>query len=171
MIHLYFGDGKGKTTAAAGLALRAAGRNKKVIFAVFMKGRSSGELESFRRIPRITVLRRDFSKKFTFQMTEREKQNETGKNEDLLEEAFSRAVSQGADLLILDEAVTAAEYGMICEQRLRKLMEDGRHLFEIVATGHRPSKQMIESADYVTRMEKIKHPYDAGVPARQGIEY
>ena len=60
---------------------------------------------------------------------------------------------------------------MICEQRLRKLMEDGRGLFEIVATGHRPSKQMIESADYVTRMEKIKHPYDAGVPARQGIEY
>ena len=171
MVHLYFGEGKGKTTAAAGLALRAAGQGKRVIYVRFMKGRSSGEIESFGRIPGIMVLCGDFSVRFTFQMTEEERQEEAAKNEALLEEAFSLAFSKEAELLILDEAVTAAAYGMICEERLAELTERGRNVFEIVMTGRAPSPGMIESADYVTEMVKIKHPYDAGVPARQGIGY
>ena len=171
MIHLYYGDGKGKTTAAAGLALRAAGSGQQVVFAQFLKGRKSGEIESFLRIPQVTVLRGDFREKFTFEMSETELREEAKKSSDLLEEAFLQAAAGKADLLVLDEAVSASERKMISGERLRILIEQNRERFEIVLTGRTPFSWMVEGADYVTKMEKIKHPYDSGVTARPGIEY
>ena len=168
MIHLYYGDGKGKTTAAAGLALRAAGSGRRVIFSQFLKGRRSGEIESFLQV---TVLRGDFREKFTFEMNERELKEEAEKSSDLLEEAFAQADSEKADLLVLDEVVSAAERKMISGERLRILIERHRERFEIVLTGRSPSDWMVEAADYVTKMKKIKHPYDSGAAARLGIEY
>ena len=157
MIHLYYGDGKGKTTAAAGLALRAAGSGRRVIFSQFLKGRRSGEIESFLQIPQVTVLRGDFREKFTFEMNERELKEEAEKSSDLLEEAFAQADSEKADLLVLDEVVSAAERKMISGERLRILIERHRERFEIVLTGRSPSDWMVEAADYVTKMKKIKH--------------
>ena len=171
MIHLYYGDGKGKTTAAAGLALRAAGSGRRVIFSQFLKGRRSGEIESFLQIPQVTVLRGDFREKFTFEMNERELKEEAEKSSDLLEEAFAQADSEKADLLVLDEVGSAAERKMISGERLRILIERHRERFEIVLTGRSPSDWMVEAADYVTKMKKIKHPYDSGAAARPGIEY
>ena len=139
MIHLYYGDGKGKTTAAAGLALRAAGSGRRVIFSQFLKGRRSGEIESFLQIPQVTVLRGDFREKFTFEMNERELKEEAEKSSDLLEEAFAQADSEKADLLVLDEVVSAAERKMISGERLRILIERHRERFEIVLTGRSPS--------------------------------
>ena len=171
MIHLYYGDGKGKTTAAAGLALRAAGSGRRVIFSQFLKGRRSGEIESFLQSPQVTVLRGDFREKFTFEMNERELKEEAEKSSDLLEEAFAQADSEKADLLVLDEVVSAAERKMISGERLRILIERHRERFEIVLTGRSPSDWMVDAADYVTKMKKIKHPYDSGAAARPGIEY
>ena len=171
MIHLYYGDGKGKTTAAAGLALRAAGSGRRVIFSQFLKGRRSGEIESFLQIPQVTVLRGDFREKLTFEMNERELKEDADKSSDLLEEAFAQADSEKADLLVLDEVVSAAERKMISGERLRILIERHRERFEIVLTGRSPSDWMVEAADYVTKMKKIKHPYDSGAAARLGIEY
>ena len=170
MIHLYYGDGKGKTTAAAGLALRAAGSGRRVIFSQFLKGRRAGEIESFLQIPQVTVLWGDFREKFTFEMNERELKEEAEKSSDLLEEAFAQADSEKADLLVLDEVVSAAERKMISGERLRILIERHRERFEIVLTGRSPSDWMVEAADYVTKMKKIKHPYDKGITARKYIE-
>ena len=171
MIHLYCGDGKGKTTASVGLAVRACGSGKKVMFAQFLKGQETGELSSLRLLPEITVLRGNFSKKFTFQMTSEEREAEAAENERLLEEAFQQAREIGVQLLILDESVTAAQRDMISGERLKELVESHRENFEIVMTGAVPDGWMVELADYVTDMEKIKHPFDKGVKARAGIEY
>ena len=113
----------------------------------------------------------DFREKFTFEMNERELKEEAEKSSDLLEEAFAQADSVKADLLVLDEVVSAAERKMISGERLRILIERHRERFEIVLTGRSPSDWMVEAADYVTKMKKIKHPYDSGAAARPGIEY
>ena len=91
MIHLYCGDGKGKTTASVGLAVRACGSGKRVMFTQFLKGQETGELSCLRLLPEITVLRGNLSKKFTFQMTAEERKAEAAENERLLEEAFHQA--------------------------------------------------------------------------------
>lgn len=171
MIHLYCGDGKGKTTAALGLAVRAAGSGLRVLLVQFLKGRETGELDSLRLLPGITVMRSDFGEKFTFQMTREEREQAAYKTMLLLETAFRRAKEESADMLILDESVTAVERGVIPEETLKKHVEECRHVFEIVMTGSVPEPWMIELADYVTDMEKIKHPFDRGIAARRGIEY
>ena len=171
MIHLYCGDGKGKTTASVGLAVRACGSGKRVMFTQFLKGQETGELSCLRLLPEITVLRGNLSKKFTFQMTAEERKAEAAENERLLEEAFHQARENGVQLLILDESVTAAQRDMISGERLKELVESHRENFEIVMTGAVPDGWMVELADYVTDMEKIKHPFDKGVMARAGIEY
>ncbi len=171
MVHLYCGDGKGKTTASIGLAVRACGSGQKVVFTQFLKGQETGELSSLALLPNITILRGGFSEKFTFQMTSEEREKAAASNGRLLEKAFEQALTTGAQLLILDESVTAAERGMISTDRLRELAESYRGVFEIVMTGRVPDGWMVEIADYVTDMEKIKHPFDRGVKARKGVEY
>lgn len=104
-------------------------------------------------------------------MTAEERKAEAAENERLLEEAFHQARENGVQLLILDESVTAARRDMISGERLKELVESHRENFEIVMTGAVPDGWMVELADYVTDMEKIKHPFDKGVKARAGIEY
>lgn len=170
MIHLYFGDGKGKTTAAAGLAVRACGSGWKVVFAQFMKGRESGETRSLTALPGVFVLRSGADGKFTFQMDQQEREDAAEKNADLLESVFKEASERNAQLVVLDEAVTAVSRQMISGTRLKELISYYSDDFEIVLTGHQPEKWMMEAADYITEMKKIKHPYDSGVNARKGIE-
>ena len=171
MLHIYCGDGKGKTTAAAGLAIRAAGNGMRVIFAQFLKGRESGERRILERIPEVTVMGGDFGGKFTFQMTREEREKAAYRNVLLLESVFCRAEEEEAQLLILDEAVTAVERDIIPSDMLRECVQKHRHEFEIVLTGTMPEDWMVETADYITDMEKIRHPYDRGIAARRGIEY
>ena len=171
MIHLYCGDGKGKTTAAAGLALRAAGNGMHVLFVQFLKGRESGERKMLEKIPEVTVMGGNLGEKFTFQMTREEREQASYRNVLLLDSAFRRAGEEKAELLILDEAVTAVERDIIPSGMLRDGIERYRHAFEIVLTGSVPEEWMVEAADYVTDMEKIRHPYDRGIAARKGIEY
>ena len=169
MIHLYCGDGKGKTTAAAGLALRALGCGRKVLFAQFLKNGDSAELAPLRLVGAQTMIC-PVSHGFIWTMTEEEKERAAADYTALLREAF-RTAEEGFDLLVLDEAVGAAGCGMIPEEELLRLLEARPEALEVVLTGRGPSEALLSAADYVTEMKKLRHPFDRGVGARKGIEY
>ena len=156
--HIYFGDGKGKTTAAMGLAIRAAGSDKKVFIIQFLKGGPTGELKILLQQPNITILRGKPNTPFTWNMTEEQKKEVTAYQTQQLKQAILHAQNSQCDLLILDEIM--ASYNL-----------DKPEALELVLTGRDPADYMIEAADYVTEMKKIKHPFDAGIPARLGVEW
>ncbi len=182
MIHLYYGDGKGKTTSAIGLAIRAAGNNIPVIFVQFMKSASAGELNSLEKLG-IRILRGKESRHFFSQMTEKEKE-ETKK---LSEEIFSRAISLVRDylqhgegesspdcprlLLVLDEVCAACHYRMLSPDDVMAAVRQLPEQVEVVLTGRNPPSLFLEAADYITEMKKIRHPYDKKITARKGVEF
>lgn len=169
LIHLYCGDGKGKTTAAVGLAVRAAGAGKKVLFVQFLKNGNSAELSSLHKLgiqTRVSPNRYGF----IWTMSEEEKRRAAADYTALLREAFESA-REGTDLLILDEAVGAAGCGMIPEAELIRLLEERPETLEVVLTGRDPSEALLARADYISEMKKHRHPFDKGLDARRGIEY
>ncbi len=170
LVHVYCGDGKGKTTAAIGLAVRAAGCGKQVLIVQFLKGQETGELQSLARIPEITVLRGKASSKFTFQMDERELQQTYDLNSKNLLTAVETAREGKCDLLILDEILGALSCDLIDSDLLCSLVEKKPEALELVLTGRNPPQWLLDHADYVTEMVKRKHPFDQGIPARKGIE-
>ena len=113
-LHLYWGDGKGKTTAAAGLALRALGQRLPTVFLQFLKDGQSGELEPLRRLG-AAVLSGEPGMKFVFQMTEAEKAKLKARQDRMLREAVSRLPAEGRALLVLDEACAALQTGTLSE--------------------------------------------------------
>ncbi|MBQ7875139.1 MAG: cob(I)yrinic acid a,c-diamide adenosyltransferase [Oscillospiraceae bacterium] len=169
LIHIYCGNGKGKTTAATGLAVRAAGFGKKVIFTQFFKNGSSCEIKSLKKLENISLFHCETPYGLFSKMTEEEKESAKKDYSELLERALSSA--EEADLLVLDEAVSSCNYGIINEERLCEFLENKPKELEVVLTGRHPSEKLLSLADYVTEMKKIKHPYDEGIGARKGIEF
>ena len=169
LIHIYCGDGKGKTTALLGLALRAAGSGKKVLLLQFFKDGKSAEFASLAHVPGIEVVPQTRTFGFSWTLSEEEKREAAAYYSGLLEDAFRR--SGDFDLLALDEAMSACTAGMISEARLLELLAQRPAELEVVLTGRDPSQAMQDAADYVTEMRKVKHPFEQGVPAREGIEY
>lgn len=170
LIHIYCGDGKGKTTAAVGLAVRCAGRGNKVLLVQFLKSRDSGELYSLAKLPDIEVMRGKESKKFTFQMNEEEKHALLIEHNKMFEQVLEKIKNGGYSLLILDEVIGALNAKVF---EMPKLIEFLRHKpenLEIVLTGRNPAPELVEIADYVSEMRKVKHPMDKGIMAREGIE-
>ena len=170
MIHVYCGDGKGKTTAAMGLALRAAGSGKRVVILQFSKDGKSSEFASLRQVSGIEVIPQTKIFGFAWKLSPEEKTEAAEYYSALLEKAFAAAETD-CGLLVLDEAMSACANGFIQEARLLELLRQRPEELEVVLTGRGPSEQMLETADYVTEMCKRKHPFEQGVPARQGIEY
>lgn len=170
-VHIYCGDGKGKTTAAIGLAVRAAGRGKKVLIARFLKTQDSGEVAALSELPLITV--QPCTKTFGFysRMTEEQKIQAKEYYQELLELSWKKAKEESFDMLILDEIMAACNYGLVQEERLLELISRRENSMEIILTGRNPSEKLIEKADYVSEIKKVKHPYDLGTGAREGIEY
>ena len=169
-IHIYCGDGKGKTTAAVGLAVRCAGRGNKVLLVQFLKSRDSGELYSLAKLPDIEVMRGKESKKFTFQMNEEEKHALLIEHNKMFEQVLEKIKNGGYSLLILDEVIGALNAKVF---EMPKLIEFLRHKpenLEVVLTGRNPAPELVEIADYVSEMRKVKHPMDKGIMAREGIE-
>lgn len=166
LIHLYWGNGKGKTTAAMGVALRSLAAGKKVAIVQFLKGRESGEITLLSQLG-ARIYRGKTGDKFVFQMTEDEKA-ETRK---LQEENLLAALQEPADLLILDEACAALELNMVDEALLKRTVLEKPEGQELILTGRNPAAWMKESADYSTEMHCWRHPYDKGVSAREGVEY
>lgn len=170
LIHIYCGDGKGKTTAAVGLAVRCAGRGNKVLLVQFLKSRDSGELYSLAKLPDIEVMRGKESKKFTFQMNEEEKHALLIEHNKMFEQVLAKIKNGGYSLLILDEVIGALNVKVF---EMPKLIEFLRHKpenLEVVLTGRNPAPELVEIADYVSEMRKVKHPMDKGIMAREGIE-
>lgn len=170
LIHIYCGDGKGKTTAAVGLAVRCAGRGNKVLLVQFLKSRDSGELYSLAKLPDIEVMRGKESKKFTFQMNEEEKHALLIEHNKMFEQVLAKVRSGNYALLVLDEVIGAINARVFDENRLIEFLLNKPENLEVVMSGRNPSARLIELADYVSEVRKVKHPMDRGIMAREGIE-
>ncbi len=170
LIHLYCGDGKGKTTAATGLALRSAGAGRRVIFTQFFKDGSSSEVKALRAVPGVTVRVCDMQHGFFRDMDDEGRQKAVADYTALFESAAAEA-ADGADLLVLDEAVSACNHGMIPMDALLRFLREKPEGLEVVLTGRDPAPELLAAADYVTEMRKIRHPYDRGIRARKGVEF
>lgn len=170
-VHIYTGDGKGKTTAACGLAVRAAGCGQRVWFAQFLKDGSSGEAVILRSLPGVMVAPCLEHVKFTIAMDENDRREAHGFYSSLLKQAEEAACSGAYGLVVLDEVIPAAALGFVAEQDLLRLLRTSGRRSEIVLTGRDPSPALIGAADYVSRIEKVKHPYDRGLAARRGVEW
>lgn len=166
LVHLYCGDGKGKTTAAMGLALRALGQGMRVAVVQFLKNGTSGELEPLKKLG-AAVYSGQPGAKFTFQMNAEEKAQATKENNARLAEALQ----QPCDLLILDEICAARNSGMVDEALAKQAVLERPQHREVVLTGRNPEAWMVEAADYITEMQPRRHPYEQGIPARKGIEF
>ena len=172
MIHLYYGDGKGKTTAAMGLALRMAGRGKKVVIAQFLKGADSGERMALAHVPGIQLLPVPEQIPFSFALAEQERQQEAARYERLLAECLRLAQAPDCGLLVLDEVCDAAATGLLSPTQVQKLLDRLSGLqAEVVLTGHAPAPAFFACAHYITCFHKERHPYDAGQQARCGVEF
>ncbi len=166
LIHLYWGEGKGKTTAAMGLALRALGAGKRVVIVQFLKGGPSGEIPLLESLG-VQVFRGKAGTKFSFQMDE----GERAANRALQTEHLRRALALDGDLLVLDEACAAWEMDLVDRELLRAAVLEKRPGQELILTGRRPADWMGDAADYSTEMRCCRHPFERGIPAREGVEF
>ncbi|MEG2074117.1 MAG: cob(I)yrinic acid a,c-diamide adenosyltransferase [Angelakisella sp.] len=173
MIHIYCGDGKGKTTAAFGLAARASEGGFAVIAAQFLKARPSGEVIAIGKLPNVTLLKADIPEAFSWNMTPQQRTAATAAHNDLIAQAKRCSRREGKIMLLLDELLGAMSAKLIDSEAVMDFLREqaGNDSIEIVITGRGPSEELLELADYVTEMKKIKHPFDKGVGMRKGIEY
>ncbi|WMJ89520.1 cob(I)yrinic acid a,c-diamide adenosyltransferase [Anaerocolumna sp. MB42-C2] len=170
LIHVYCGDGKGKTTAAIGLAIRAAGSGMKVVLLQFLKGRVVSELESLKLIPGITVIRNHKDLGFYNTMSPQDKKDITVYHNENLRKALDMVKRDSCDLLILDEIMAAYKYELVDCPLIDDLILNKKKELELVLTGRDPAPLFLEKADYVSEIKKVKHPYDKNITARKGIE-
>ncbi len=170
-LHLYTGDGKGKTTAAVGLAIRCAGIGEDVIFAQFLKTGESGELNLLRRVPHVEVILPGKKFGFSWTMSPEDKKEAERTYYDYLAKILKRAQYGDYRMLILDEILDAIRLKLVDEVLFMQFLDEMPDEIEVVLTGRGPSQAMIDRAAYVTEMHKVKHPFDDGVKSRRGIEY
>lgn len=171
MIQIYCGDGKGKTSASIGTAIRAAGRNMKVLFVQFLKCEDSGERNILKDINNIDMTPCPVELQFTINMTESQKAQASKIFRDMFDHAVRTALLSNYNVLILDEIFSAIETGMLNEHDVYTFLADAPSRMEIVLTGRNPSDNFIALADYVSEIKKVKHPYDNDTRARIGIEF
>lgn len=167
-VHIYCGDGKGKTTCVMGLCVRAAGAGKKVLLHQFLKDNTSSERTIIDKLPGVTVMPGAKMDKFTFQMNEEELQALRESNDANLARLCDMA--KDYDMLILDESVYAMDMGLLSEDKLIEWLEKKPEHLEVVMSGRNPSDRLKEHADYISEINKIKHPFDQGLSSRIGIE-
>ncbi|MGC4020150.1 MAG: cob(I)yrinic acid a,c-diamide adenosyltransferase [Muricomes sp.] len=171
LIHIYCGDGKGKTTAATGLAVRSSGCGMRVLFARFLKNEASGELRILDAVPEIEVLHLNKSFGFYSTLNQEEKELAHKLYGQLWETVMEKVRTGTYDLLVMDEFMAAYGYGLIHHEAALEFLKSKPQSLEVVLTGRNPSEELIEIADYVSEIQKIKHPFDQNIKARRGIEY
>lgn len=181
MIHLYTGDGKGKTTAAAGLALRAHGQGLRVCFAQFLKDGSSGEVWALGALEGVEVLACAPGVTFTSRMDGDARLRARREHDAILARASDSLLGGRVQLLVLDEACAALSSGLLDREALLSLMDRAagldaaaggdRAACELVLTGRGADPELEARADYVTEMRMVRHPFRRGVAARRGVEW
>ena len=168
--HIYCGDGKGKTTAAVGLAVRAAGAGKRVLFVQFFKNGTSSEIGILSAVPGIeTAFCPDYHGLYKY-MDEQAKDCARADYSALLDSVMAKA-GLGFEMLVLDDIISASNHSIISAELLLSFLKNKPEGLEVVLTGRDPSRELLELGDYVTEMRKVKHPYDKGIKAREGVEY
>ena len=171
-VQVYTGDGKGKTTAALGLGLRAAGRGLKVLMIQFLKGTDSGELEAVKRLaPDFHIIRFAETKKFFWELTDDEKARLKNKTRQEMQNLEEYLKDNYCHVLILDEIMAAIHGDLVRVEQVCRIIDQKPKGMELVLTGRNVPDEIAERADLITEMKKIKHYMDKGVPARTGIEY
>ncbi len=171
LLHLYTGDGKGKTTAAMGLALRMLGHGKKVLVAQFMKDGTSGELKALGRFEGLTLFGDARMEGFIFRMTEPELEEARERQGRALLELTEKVRALRPDLTVLDELAVALATRMVKRADAEALLDAALQAGDAVVTGRGAPDWLRERADYVSDILAVKHPFDAGQPAREGIEW
>lgn len=171
-LHVYRGDGKGKTTAAMGLALRALGHGYPVLIAQFMKNGESGELNALKTFPLARVLSAPPMRGFTFQMDEAQLADTAREQNAFARRLLPEIESARPRLIVLDEVAVALALGLITEETGRALIDAALQTGETVATGYQAPAWLEARADYLTGFSALRHPYAAeGLKARQGVEW
>lgn len=168
-IHVYTGDGKGKTTAAFGLAIRALGRGKKVAIIQFLKPKPSGEIIALAKI-------KEFKEKLYLKSFGQNELVKEPDKDDFLEaekglKEVKKILKKNYDLVILDEINVAIAFGLLNINQVIKIIDSRPIGTNVVLTGRRAHLKILERADLVTEMRKIKHPFDQGKKVKIGIEY
>lgn len=170
LVHLYCGDGKGKTTTGMGLCARAAGFGYRVLIYQFMKDNSTSERNVLNLSENITIVDGLSQEKFSFRMTPEEKAERKAYYENQLRTVTQKAADEHYDVLFLDETIYTIRAGLLDEELVLDFLKNKPEKLEVILTGQGPSQALIDAADYVSEIRKIKHPFDQGIPARKGIE-
>ena len=169
LVQVYTGDGKGKTTAALGLALRAAGHGMRTYVGQFLKGRDYGELESVKRLsPAITIEQYGLNDWVHVDRITPEQRQAT---QDGLARAREALLGGQYDIVVLDEANVALFFGLLTEEEVLAFIDSRPPHVELILTGRRAPQSILDRADLVTEMREVRHPYQQGIPARRGIEF
>ncbi|MGD9056013.1 MAG: cob(I)yrinic acid a,c-diamide adenosyltransferase [Desulfobacterales bacterium] len=170
LIQVYTGDGKGKTTAAIGLALRAAGQGLNVLILQFMKyNKKIGEIKALDKSG-LSVTLRQYGRRVFFRTRTCEAMDIYRAHQGL--EAFKKAIrSKAYDLIVLDEINMAIHFGLLRVEEVIEAIEQKPPELHLVLTGRNANQKLIEIADLVTEMHEIKHHYRQGVHAQRGIEF
>lgn len=167
-VQVYTGDGKGKTTAAVGLAIRAAGAGLRVYFTQFCKGQDTGERVAFERFPDLITWSHSGSRAFIMGPPTPEDRAQAQETLAALREALT---SGEYHIVIADEFNVATDLGLVSVAEAEALLDARPEGVELVLTGRRAAPEIIQRADLVTEMLAVKHPYQSGLQARRGIEY
>lgn len=170
LVHIYTGDGKGKTTAAVGLGIRAVGSGMKVLMVQFMKGRQSAEEVAIERLqPDFELYKQKKADKFSWEMTSEEKEEMQESSMNLFNYALDQAISK--DMIILDEIMAAITTGFIDVKNVSDFIKNKPLKLEVVMTGRNVPEELIELADYISEINAVRHPLSQGIQARAGIEF
>jgi len=170
LIEVYTGDGKGKTTAVIGLACRATGHNLKVCYIYFHKNPERWGYGEFKILEKIGIDVFGFAKEHPyFDKVEKEKlREECLKGIEFIKKIYKE---KKYDVIICDEILISLRDSFLKEEEIIKIMEEKPENVELVLTGRIATEKIIEKADLVSEIKKIKHPYDKGIKSREGIEY
>ncbi|MFC2025066.1 cob(I)yrinic acid a,c-diamide adenosyltransferase [Chloroflexota bacterium] len=169
LVQIFTGDGKGKTSAALGVVLRALGQGLRVCIIVFMKGDYPyGEWEALSKLPNVKITRFGFR---TFTNPANVKPEEMEQAKKALATAREATFSGNYDLIVLDEVNVAVAWKLVELDEVVKLIHDKPQNVELILTGRHAGTKLVELGDLVTECLKIKHPYDKGITSRKGIDY
>lgn len=171
LIHIYHGDGKGKTTCAVGLSIRALGAGYQVVFAQFLKGGVTSELNVLKQLDNLKIFRCEKDYKFTWLLNEEELCELKKDHTELVEEVIDYCKEiEGKVLVVLDELCATYDQNLVDRALIYQFIKNKPEDMEIVMTGRNPMDELKELADYISEIKKERHPMDKGVMARKGIE-